>query len=487
LKPILVQNQVRIGVARCFALSVAGMAYRMFRSAVTVSILALAVAFLAHVLIYGLIDHRTRLAAYGDLKNYWLLGEWVQRLTVPDSEESVFEALAKDEPARLAEYQTWSGAGEEELRQARQSARRLVVLQQYLAGLSLAARTVLVADLDVQGVVRQLNDPQRLETFLRHVGELKLQVPLGDAEALRRLAGEEYPVLAALARRIREGQTAAIRRVQEVFPGRSPRALLAAMPTGLTEVLAEEGFQPPTEKLPVLADLARKAEDLAKVNQALALPEMVTATARQMNVPRTDVTPARVMAWLDSQERAEWLVGALAEHTGGVPMEAPALLALAESLQRQEELRAAVGDEPPTEAQGLFAVPGWMRWLILLSFLVCTVGVANAMFMSVTERFTEIATMKCLGAMDGFIRLLFVFESGLQGLVGAIAGILIGLALALVRGLVLYGRLMTVPVQEILVGAGACLGAGLVLAVLAAVGPAWAAARLAPMEAMRIE
>lgn len=487
MKQIVVQNQVRIGVARCLALSVAGMSHRMFRSAVTVSILALAMAFLAHVLGYGLIDHRTRLIAYGELKDHWLLGEWVQRLAAPDSEEAILEALAEDRPARLAEYRTWSGAGEEEFRQACQSARRLVALQEYLGGLSIAARTVLVAGLDVRGVVRQLNDPARLEMFLRHVAELKLDVPLGGAEALRRLAGEEYPGLTGLARRIQVGQATAIRAVREKFPGRTPRALLATMPPDLAEVLSEAGFHPPTEKLPLLADLAQKAEDLAKVNEAIALPEVVTAVARRMDVPRTDVTPARVMAWLNSRERAEWLVGALAEHVGGVRMEPGALRALAVALQQQEALCAAVGDEPPTEAQGLFAVPGWMRWLILLSFLVCTVGVANAMFMSVTERFTEIATMKCLGAMDGFIHLLFVFESGLQGLVGAAAGIVVGFALALVRGLAVYGGLMTVPVREILVGAGACLAAGLVLAVLAGVGPAWAAARLAPMEAMRIE
>ena len=36
-------------------------------------------------------------------------------------------------------------------------------------------------------------------------------------------------------------------------------------------------------------------------------------------------------------------------------------------------------------------------WLISLSLLVCVVGIANAMLMSVTERFREIGTMKCLG------------------------------------------------------------------------------------------
>ena len=487
MKPIVVHNQVRIGPARCLALSISGMGYRMFRSTVTVAILALAVAFLGHVVGYGLIDHRTRLEAYEQLKDHWLLGEWVLRLGEPDSQEAILAALAEDRPERLAEYRAWSGASDAEFERARQAARRLAAFREYVDGLSIAAGTVLFADLEVGGALEQLKEPSRLETFLRHVGELKLEAPLGDEGAFRRLVTDEYPALTALAEGIQKGQSAADLAVREAFPGRTPRQWLASMPPNFVEVLARAGFRPPVEKLDVLADLARKAEDLAGVNQVLALPEMQTAMAREMNIPRTEVTSARVMEWLNSEGRAQWLSEALARYGGGTPMQPQALLALAESLRQRERLRAAVGEEPPVQAGGLFPVPGWVRWLILLSFLVCTVGVANAMFMSVTERFTEIATMKCLGAMDGFIRLLFVFESSLQGLVGAVAGILIGLALALVRGLAVYGGLMVVPLREILIGAGVCLAAGMVLAVIAAVGPAWAAARLAPMEAMRIE
>ena len=62
-------------------------------------------------------------------------------------------------------------------------------------------------------------------------------------------------------------------------------------------------------------------------------------------------------------------------------------------------------------------------WLISLSLLVCVVGIANAMLMSVTERFREIGTMKCLGALDTFIVKLFLLESTFQGLAGTSAGI----------------------------------------------------------------
>jgi hypothetical protein len=66
------------------------------------------------------------------------------------------------------------------------------------------------------------------------------------------------------------------------------------------------------------------------------------------------------------------------------------------------------------------------RWLILMSLIVCVVGIANSMLMAVTERFREIGTMKCLGALDRFVVRLFLLESGFQGLAGAVVGALIG-------------------------------------------------------------
>jgi putative ABC transport system permease protein len=117
------------------------------------------------------------------------------------------------------------------------------------------------------------------------------------------------------------------------------------------------------------------------------------------------------------------------------------------------------------------------------------VGIANAMLMSVTERFREIATMKCLGATDGFIMINFVLESCLLGVAGGVAGSLLGLVLGAMRSVAAYGwmGLTEMPVGSVLATAGMAMGVGLVISAMAAVYPAWAAARLAPMEAMRIE
>ncbi|MBD3240450.1 MAG: FtsX-like permease family protein, partial [Chitinivibrionales bacterium] len=57
-------------------------------------------------------------------------------------------------------------------------------------------------------------------------------------------------------------------------------------------------------------------------------------------------------------------------------------------------------------------------WIITISLLVTVIGISNAMLMSVTERFREIGTMKCLGALSAFVRFMFLIESGFMGVVG---------------------------------------------------------------------
>ncbi len=126
-------------------------------------------------------------------------------------------------------------------------------------------------------------------------------------------------------------------------------------------------------------------------------------------------------------------------------------------------------------------------WLISLSLLVCVVGIANAMLMSVTERFREIGTMKCLGALDTFIVKLFLLESTFQGLAGTSAGIVIGFVLTLGLALLDYGgyTFTYFPLSGIAESAGYALVVGTLLSLVGAMLPAYRAAKMEPVEAMR--
>ena len=152
------------------------------------------------------------------------------------------------------------------------------------------------------------------------------------------------------------------------------------------------------------------------------------------------------------------------------------------------ETGLAESGEASAEAQArMLEEESKQTWLISLSLLVCVVGIANAMLMSVTERFREIGTMKCLGALDSFIVKLFLLESTFQGFAGTTAGIIIGFALTFLLALLDYGGYVLdyFPLNNIAESAGYALVVGTLLSLIGAMLPAYRAAKMEPVEAMR--
>ncbi len=127
-------------------------------------------------------------------------------------------------------------------------------------------------------------------------------------------------------------------------------------------------------------------------------------------------------------------------------------------------------------------------WLVVMSLLVSAVGITNSMLMSVTERFREIGTMKCLGALDEFIVRLFLIESAVLGIMGSLVGALLGSGIMLlvyvgkergVAAMMDWGQMFS----YILIA----MGIGTILSLLAAVPPSFRAARLPPAAALSTE
>lgn len=127
-------------------------------------------------------------------------------------------------------------------------------------------------------------------------------------------------------------------------------------------------------------------------------------------------------------------------------------------------------------------------WIIAISLMVTVIGITNSMLMSVSERFREIGTMKCLGALSSFIRSLFLIESTLVGGLGAVAGAIFGALVPMVMygfsfgfGQVLYS--MNWPVLLLYALFSAVVG--MVLSAVAAMYPARFASKMVPSDALR--
>ncbi len=146
----------------------------------------------------------------------------------------------------------------------------------------------------------------------------------------------------------------------------------------------------------------------------------------------------------------------------------------------EDEIRKAQRRKAQQEARSI--------WITVVSMLVTVIGIANAMLMSVTERIREIGTMKCLGALSKFVVKLFLIESLIIGVLGAVIGTMLGFLVPFLAYMLSAGASLLVrstPFLQLVIYGLASIAAGTFLAIVAAIYPAVVAARMVPADALR--
>ncbi|MEZ5066017.1 MAG: FtsX-like permease family protein [bacterium] len=127
----------------------------------------------------------------------------------------------------------------------------------------------------------------------------------------------------------------------------------------------------------------------------------------------------------------------------------------------------------------------------LVALATAALGIANTLTMSVTERRREIGILKALGAEDADIRLLFLVESALIGLLGSAAGVLLGWIVARIGSAIAQElmRRQSVPPFDLFSTppwlVATSIAFGTLIAVLSGTLPAARAARVDPVRALR--
>jgi putative ABC transport system permease protein len=117
-----------------------------------------------------------------------------------------------------------------------------------------------------------------------------------------------------------------------------------------------------------------------------------------------------------------------------------------------------------------------------ISLLVGGIGVMNIMLVSVTERTREIGIRKAIGAKKRDIMLQFLVESTVLSVLGGLIGILISIIGSwLVKSY--FSIDASIAFGSVLMAFGFSVGVGMFFGML----PAWQAAKLRPIEALRYE
>jgi putative ABC transport system permease protein len=122
-----------------------------------------------------------------------------------------------------------------------------------------------------------------------------------------------------------------------------------------------------------------------------------------------------------------------------------------------------------------------------ISMLVAGVSILNIMMMSVTERIKEIGIMRSIGAQRKEVMSMFIYEALILGVVGSLIGgtmsLLGGYAISSV--LLQTTKYLFVPSSMIHIIYG--MSFGIVISLICGIYPAWRAANLNPIDALRHE
>jgi putative ABC transport system permease protein len=117
-----------------------------------------------------------------------------------------------------------------------------------------------------------------------------------------------------------------------------------------------------------------------------------------------------------------------------------------------------------------------------IALLAAGVGIMNIMLVSVTERTREIGIRKAIGAQRKAILAQFMVEAVILCEIGGLIGIFLGILGGNVVAMLVEGPAV-IPWDWASIGVGVCTLVGLVFGVY----PAWKAATLDPIEALRYE
>jgi len=117
-----------------------------------------------------------------------------------------------------------------------------------------------------------------------------------------------------------------------------------------------------------------------------------------------------------------------------------------------------------------------------VALLVGGIGIMNIMLVSVTERTREIGIRKAVGAKNSNILIQFLIESMTLSILGGLAGIAGGFAASM-----MISKMLDMPTIVSLFWVGVAFGSSAIIGIFFGIYPAYKAAQLDPIEALRFQ
>jgi hypothetical protein len=493
-----VRPQHRIPLTKAFALCLKGISHRLFRSLLTLTVIVLAVAFFMALLTESALTHAVAHAVVSENRESRAFS---RRLSVWFSEPddaAMAERLraSRAAPEDAKEMSAVSGIELPRVQALALDAGREAAVVGFFENLDAGSRAILVKKTRPEEVLVYLAQGENMAELAREARQMRaVRLPYS-IEEIQAIVARHPGYVAELA-----ALSSAWRQALVVFKNDLQAKIGTRELSDLRKTLAGND----TSKVEALAAVLR-AHGFGDSPVAIALiRRQVAQREAREQIQEQLLTKEARDAWHEAYLE-DPLIDTKMLRLGDEPVvrilggrySRDQLAAISADIARENELLSiekAVDERLPetATAHGPEAraplISGRQAFLMSISFVVCMVGITNAMLMAITERFREIATMKCLGATDGFILQQSLMEAAVQGMAGGLAGMLIGALLTTIKSGLVFGSYLfgSFPWLDVLACGGISIVTGVLLSTLASIYPSWSASRMAPMDAMRIE
>jgi len=497
-----VRPQHEIPLGKAFALCLKGITHRLFRSLLTLTVIVLAVAFFMALLTESALTQAVARAVTAENHERRTFS---RRLSVwfsePDDVAMAQRLLAsRAAPEEAVEMAAVSGVSLPAIENLALDAEREASVVRFFENLDAGTRAILVKKTRPDEVLGFLGDRQRMGELAHELARMHAVKPPYPMEEIERIVAR-HPSYSAELTALTSAWRHALREFKADLESKTGTHDLA----GLRQMLAGED----NAKLDELARVLRARGFADSPSTIAVIRRQVTGRATREQIQEQLLTKEARDAWHEAYLE-DPLIDAKMLRLGDEPVvrilgrryTRAELAEVSRDIARENKLLAvekSVDERLPPETtrreipDGVKAhaslINGRQAFLMTISFVVCMVGITNAMLMAITERFREIATMKCLGATDGFILQQSLMEAAVQGMAGGVAGMLIGAILTTIKCAFVYGPYLFAyfPWAGVLASGGICVLTGVFLSTLASIYPSWSASRMAPMDAMRVE
>jgi hypothetical protein len=123
---IVIENQVRLSTKRTLQISINGIYYRLFRSLVTVAIVAVAVAFMMYMLANSLIGRAVYVESHSNAIEYKVYERWLDWIGPDIDDIDIFRTLGSSsiDDYRVQAIAKWGKIDEDTLKKIMLSAQR---------------------------------------------------------------------------------------------------------------------------------------------------------------------------------------------------------------------------------------------------------------------------------------------------------------------------------------------------------------------------